>query len=357
MEQFYHLIDQLTFPLLFIVGIFVVSQALRYSLNYLIKRFHGPKHSWKNAFFHAIKQPLQLGIWFFSLIHLARYLELFNKDEYILKVVTIAESLVFVFLVAWLLFRFVKYSKTNYIASANAREFNPDLTFVDALGKTAYAIIFVMACGSILQIFDVSLTGLLAFSGAAGIAVGFAAQNLVANLFGGLTIYTSRIFKIGEDIIFPDSGQAGTVEEIGWRSTRILGWNGKRLYVPNSLFNTSAMVNNSRLKHRDLSEDILIHYKDMDKVSEIIAKGNEFLATREDLNYYVFRFDGVNEKAIRLNLYLWIQTVPAGYFVPYADFAKSKEEIMLKIMQIVREADCELVFPMSNVYLHNEGTA
>src|SRR3546814_10370881 len=90
----------------------------------------------------------------------------------------------------------------------------------------------------------------MAFGGAAGIAVGFAAQTLVANLFGGLTVYAGRIFKIGEDIILPNTKLAGTVQQIGWRATRVLGWDGKPFYVPNSIFNSSNMINHSRLSPR-----------------------------------------------------------------------------------------------------------
>src|SRR3546814_6385261 len=73
--------------------------------------------------------------------------------------------------------------------------------------------IFVTAALVILQTLGFSVAGLLALGGAGGIAIGFAAQSLVANLLGGLTIYASRPFKVGEWIIM--SGTEVMGEEIG----------------------------------------------------------------------------------------------------------------------------------------------
>src|SRR3546814_2349754 len=86
------------------------------------------------------------------------------------------------------------------------------------------------------------LAGLLALGGAGGIAIGFAAQSLVANLLGGLTIYASRPFKVGEWIIMSGTEVMGEVQEIGWRATRIMGFDRKPFYVPNSMFNTGVVI-------------------------------------------------------------------------------------------------------------------
>src|SRR3546814_8604034 len=110
-----------------------------------------------------------------------------------------------------------------------------------AIGKSGNAAIVVIAALVMMQTLGFSITSLLAFGGVAGIALGFAAQGLVANLLGGATIYASRPFKVGDHIIFPGTPstggyigwQAGEVQHIGWRATRILDWNGKPFFVPN----------------------------------------------------------------------------------------------------------------------------
>src|SRR5699024_3487627 len=131
-------------------------------------------------------------------------------------------------------------------------------------------------------------------------------------------------------------------------STTIQGWDGKRIYVPNSVFNTYSLINNSRLTHRAMSQDILLRYDDYDKINEVVEEGNKLLEAREDINYSVFRFSGFGDKALKLNIYAWIQSVPGGSFVPYADFAKAQETILMGIADIARSKGCE-VLPLNHV--------
>src|SRR5690554_2470120 len=212
-------------------------------------------------------------------------------------------------------------------------------------------LIVKLLCFSLKEILRVGCI-ILRGSYTAGIAVGFAAQNLVSNFFGGLTIFASRIFKLGDDIILKSSDLSGTVIHIGWRSTTIEGWDGKRVYVPNSIFNTENLINHSRLTHRTLSEDILLSYEDFDKVPEVVEEGNKLLEAREDLKYFVFRFSEFGDKALKLSIYAWVKT-PEGdnRFVPYASFAKAQEEILLGIADIAHAKGCK-VLPINHVRIN-----
>ena len=80
-----------------------------------------------------------------------------------------------------------------------------------------------------------------------GIAVGFAARDLLANFLGGLSIFMDRPFAVGDWIRSPDREIEGTVEDVGWRVTRIRTFDQRPLYVPNSVFSTVALENPSRL--------------------------------------------------------------------------------------------------------------
>src|SRR3546814_1918301 len=137
---------------------------------------------------------------------------------------------------------------------AKAHDGGLDPTATDAIGKLARIAIFFTAALVILQTLGFSVSGLLALCGAGGIAIGCAAQSLVANLLGGLTIYASRPFKVGEWIIMSGTEVMGEVQEIGWRATRIMGFDRKPFYVPNSMFNTGVVINHSRMTNRRILE-------------------------------------------------------------------------------------------------------
>ena len=90
----------------------------------------------------------------------------------------------------------------------------------------------------------------------------FAAKDLLANFFGGLTIYLDRPFAVGDWIRSPDREIEGTVERIGWRLTLIRTFDKRPLYIPNAVFTTIAVENPSRMHNRRIYETIGIRYDD-----------------------------------------------------------------------------------------------
>jgi hypothetical protein len=98
------------------------------------------------------------------------------------------------------------------------------------------------------------------FSGELGgigvVALGFAAKDMFANLFGGRMIYLDRPFSVGGWIRSRDREIEGTVEPIGWRLTLIRTFDQRPLYLPNAVFTTIAVQNLSRMTNRRSDERI-----------------------------------------------------------------------------------------------------
>ena len=118
-----------------------------------------------------------------------------------------------------------------------------DPTTLAALAKLLRLAIIISGVLIALPTLGIEITALLAFGGVGGIAIGFAAQDLLANFFGGLMIYMDRPFAIGDWIRSPDREIEGTVESIGWRLTVVRTFDKRPLYIPNSVFNTLALEN------------------------------------------------------------------------------------------------------------------
>lgn len=341
----------IAYVFMIVLAVLVISAILHPVLRRLTDNTHSAKHVWRDALLGSASAPLQGLIWIIGLSVAVTILTQGGKASLLAAVFPPARNIAAIAVAAWFLLRVVGRSQLNLQHRARRQGQELDRTAADAIGKLLRAAIVITAVLVMMQTLGFSIAGILAFGGMGGIAVGFAAQSLVANLLGGLTVYASRIFKIGEDIILPGTDLAGTVQHIGWRATRVLGWDGKPFYVPNSYFNASNMVNHSRLEHRSFSENILLRYQDFDKVRAIVHEGNEVLAERDDLAYFVFRFDSFGDAALKLNIYAWPQTVPAGDFLPYAEFARIKEEVLLSIVGIARDHGCELILPVSHLYL------
>ena len=129
----------------------------------------------------------------------------------------------------------------------------------------------------IIQTLGYSVSGLLAFGGVGGLAVGFAAKDLLANFFGGLMIHLDRPFTIGDWISSTDREIEGVVESIGWRLTIIRAFDKRPIYIPNSLFTQIVVKNPSRMTNRRIYEAIGVRYEDASKVSSITQQIRELL--------------------------------------------------------------------------------
>ena len=94
----------------------------------------------------------------------------------------------------------------------------------------------------------------MAFGGIGGIAIGFAAKDLLANFFGALMIFLDRPFSIGDWIRSPDREIEGVVEDIGWRSTKIRTFDKRPLFIPNSAFASLTVENASKMQTEGFSK-------------------------------------------------------------------------------------------------------
>ena len=153
-----------------------------------------------------------------------------------------------------------------------------------AVGKLLKAICVILAVLVILQSTGYSISGVLAFGGVGGLAVGFAAKDLLANFFGGLMIYLDRPFKVGDWIRSPDKEIEGTVVKVGWRLTTITTFDKRPLYVPNAFFTTISVQNPSRMSHRRIFETLGVRYSDAARLPVIIEKVKSMLYEHDEID-------------------------------------------------------------------------
>ena len=150
-----------------------------------------------------------------------------------------------------------------------------------------------------MQTLGYSLSGILAFGGVGGLAVGFAAKDMLANFFGGWMIYVDKPFRVGDWISSPDRNIEGTVEYIGWRQTRIQTFARRPLYVPNATFMSISVENPSRMQNRRIKQCFGLRYGDNDKVNLIL----------EDVRSYLRGHDGIDQvRTIMVNFY-WLRCI------------------------------------------------
>ncbi|MEX2506104.1 MAG: mechanosensitive ion channel family protein, partial [Pseudohongiellaceae bacterium] len=197
-----------------------------------------------------------------------------------------------------------------------------------------------------LPTMGLDITALLAAGGVGGIAIGFAAKDLLANFFGGLMIYLDRPFAIGDWIRSPDRNIEGTVENIGWRLTLVRTFDKRPLYVPNSVFTNIALENPSRMLNRRINENIGIRYRDADKMGVIVKDVREMLQNHKDIDTrqtLMVNFNKYAASSLEFFIYTFTKTTV------WTEYHKIKEDVMLKIVEIVHKHDADFAFPTTTV--------
>ena len=315
-------------------------------LRRLTKKAEGTKNKWDDAILSSIPRPLSLIIWISSIAFSA---EIFQKETGAvifeafqpLRDATIIASL------AWFLILFIQRTEKNYLTSDK----NYDPTTVDAISKLARISAGIAAILMILQSLGLSISGVLAFGGVGGIAIGFAAKDLLSNFFGGLFIYLDRPFAVGDWVRSPDREIEGTVEQIGWRVTRIRTFDKRPLYIPNSVFSQISVENPSRMSNRRIKETIGIRYDDISKMETIINQVKEMLKAHHDIDTektLIVNFDCFAPSSLDFFIYTFTKTTD------WIQFHEVKQNVLLKIIHIIEKNGAEIAFPTSTLHFSNQ---
>ncbi|NIR30033.1 MAG: mechanosensitive ion channel family protein [Gammaproteobacteria bacterium] len=325
----------------------VASYVLRRVLKRVYRRLERTRTPWDTALFGALQTPLGVLIWIvgvtfaIDIIQREAAVPIFEAAHPIRDVGIIA-SLV------WFLVRFIRNAEANIIAQREAAGQAYDRTTLDAISKLLRISVIITGALVALQTLGFSVSGVLAFGGIGGLAVGFAAKDLLANFFGGLMVYLDRPFAVGDWVRSPDRDMEGTVEHIGWRLTRIRTFDQRPLYVPNATFTSVAVENPSRMLNRRIFETIGIRYDDAAKMKDIVRDVERMLREHPEIDQnrtLMVNFNKFAASSLDFFIYTFTKTVK------WTEYHAIKQDVLLKIMDIILAHGAEVAFPTSTVHV------
>lgn len=313
----------------------------------LLKKLETTDNLWDDALLEALTRPLSLLIWVVG-ITFAADIARSEAGAAIFNAVAPIRAVGVIVALTWFLLRLTGNIQHTIIHNGLQSGEPYDRTTADAVAKLLRASIFITAGLVILQTLGFSISGVLAFGGIGGIAIGFAAKDLLANFFGGLMIYLDRPFSVGDWIRSPDRDIEGTVEVIGWRLTTIRTFSKRPVYIPNSTFASIAVENPSRMSHRRIHETVGIRYQDFGKMPAIIHAVEGMLKQHEDIDTsqtLMVNFNAFAPSSLDFFVYTFTKTTN------WAEYHRVKQDVLLKIGDIIARHDAEIAFPTSTVHL------
>jgi MscS family membrane protein len=329
-----------------ILGTLVCSYTASFLFARLAKRLERTVNLWDDALLNAARKPAFCLIWLMGFSWVVEIL-VAKSDAAIFSSLVAVRQLFVIALLVWFLIRLIRQVESRLVSDEYTSD-PMDPTTVSALGKLIRLTIILTALLVVMQTLGYSISGVLAFGGVGGIAVGFAAKDLLSNFFGGLMIYLDRPFAVGDWVRSPDQEIEGTVEHIGWRQTRIRTFDKRPLYVPNSTFTHISVENPSRMSNRRIYETIGVRYDDADKVADIVAAVKAMLQQHPDIDQQqtlIVNFNAFAASSLDFFVYTFTKTVN------WIEYHEVKQRVLLQILAIIDEHGADIAFPTSTIKL------
>jgi MscS family membrane protein len=249
----------------------------------------------------------------------------------------------------WILWRVVRWSLRRVRNQALAHGHGGTGSLMLLGERLIKAVIVVMAVFLVLSTLGFNMSTALAGLGIGTLAIGFGAQQTIANLFGGVSVLGDEVIRVGDVCKFGD--RTGTVEDIGLRSTRVRTDERTLLAIPNG---TVATINVENLSRRDkmLFRTVLGLHLDtsVDRLQAVLAEIRRVLAENPKIEKTTIRVRLIELGTSALNVELVCYVLTRDF----EEFAAVREAVLLRIMNLVEDSGASLATPSQTLYLSKD---
>lgn len=250
----------------------------------------------------------------------------------------------------WAAYRLVDLIAAYLGSRASATESKLDDALVPMIGKTLKVFVSILGLIFIADNLNINVTSLLAGLGLGGLAFALAAKDVVGNLFGSITVLMDRTFHVGDWVIVGDV--EGSVESIGFRSTRIRSFYNSLISVPNSTLITATVDNMGQRRYRRLKCNLAVAYDTPPDRLEAFCEGIRELVRlhpymRKD--YYHVYFNQFGDSGLLVLVYVFWEVPDWGTEL------RERHRFLLDCLRLARRLGVEYAYPTQTLYLKRAG--
>lgn len=226
---------------------------------------------------------------------------------------------------------------------------NVDTQLLKLFHRSIKIVAAIIAFLYILSKWDVEIWPLIGSLGIAGIAIAFAFQETLKNLFGGIALILDKNIAVGDVVQLP-SGESGMIYEMTLRSTRVKTWDNKLLIIPNSTMANEVITNISRPdRSRRIEVPFGVEYgTDPEYVKHIILEEVKKIdvAEKEDPAPRVI-FQEMGDNSLHFTAFYWIKDM--------SNFLTAREQGTIQIYDRLNKEGIGIPFPQRTVWNYNMG--
>ena len=329
--------------LLIIVGALILNKGFVLINKHIIKKLTAKtKNRLDDILFQMLESPVLLGIALIAIWIAVKRLDLNPTFEAFVRK---AYSLLIVINVTWFVVRFVNALIEEYLQPIANDPNNKriDNNILPLIRRTLLGVIWSLGIVMALNNMGINVGTLIASLGIGGLAFALAAQDTIKNIFGGITIFSDRPFRIGDRIIV--NGFDGIVEDIGIRSIRLRTLERKLVTIPNYKIVDSFVENvSAEPMRRNLVKIGLTYDTTPEKMNQAISILKNMPATISgiDKEVYVFFSDFAESSMIITFIY---------FIKKQADITETISQVNLEILRSFNEAGLSFAFPTQTIHL------
>jgi MscS family membrane protein len=237
-------------------------------------------------------------------------------------------------------FSFIQTEKAALTESKFDDQLVPFVKDVVKVLVTLFGFLFILGI-----VFNFNITAILGGLGLGGLAIALAAQDTLGNLFGSFTVFTDKPFMVGD--LIDHKGIVGTVEKVGFRSTRIRTLDKSYVTVPNKDLVTNPLTNITESTHRRARFLIGVVYSTKPAtLKKIVSEIKEYLLCHPETNDNpLVRFFEYGDSSLNILVTYLVNTAD------YDFYAAVMEEVNYKIYEIVEANGSSFAYPSSSLYL------
>jgi MscS family membrane protein len=250
----------------------------------------------------------------------------------------------FILLIVVMLLRIINNFTKHWLNEwAHKTASTADDRLIPLVAKIVKAVAIILGFFFVFDTWNINLSPLLATAGIAGIAIGFAVRDSLANILGGIQLVLDKTFKVGDKIEL-ESGEMGTILDIGIRSTKLKTYDNEVIYIPNgSLANTK--IKNFTVP--DLSVRVNVNFgveygSDPERVRNVVMEAIKKIDTVIEDPEPVVQFLNMSDFSLDFVARVWVQS--------YTDAYSTKLKVTDEIYNALNRAKIGIPFPTRTVY-------
>ena len=245
-----------------------------------------------------------------------------------------------------ILFKIINVVDRKIIEKIRSQESNsPLLRFMPIIIKIIKVVLICIAATGLLQTHGYSMSSIIAGFGIGGLAVGMAAKDTLADIFGSISLLSDKVYKIGDYVKV--NGIEGYVEDISIRSTKIRDLDNFLNTIPNNMAANAIVTNVSQAYKRLLKITFGVTYSTS---NESIEKAKQLLEqigkNHKDINKdFTIAIHDLGESSINIRFMGYVKTGS------YYKFLKVRGEFIAEVIKAFRENNIDFAFPSRSIYI------